>query len=362
MNIILLILSLAVFPTVTGCVAVKAYNRIKDRIIKTVSPERESVFCRLSTYFSTGVILLLLVAGVINILAVFINMSVSKASRLFGLVALAILVIAIFISAIYIIIMIKKTPGHSPRGIINPQIIRTLKSESSKRSLTLLTIAAIIFALIQLVYLSANTDITYTGDQTLETVNSFLSTDKIYSVDPLTGLPYLNGYPFRLALQCLPFLYASLANIFSITPSVLVWNIMPVFWLICGYCTIARIADSLFRIVSHKLLCFVIFQFLLWCSDAAIGGTGFNLFHNGSSSVVVLELLIINWSIGTLLSGNRFAVLIAIAAEPLIASTQFGVGVCFFLTFAFILIPRIPIVKRLIITLSEKEGGTDGKA
>ena len=203
---------------------------------------------------------------------------------------------------------------------------------------------------------------TYYGDQTLETVVSFVSTDHIYSVDPLTGLQYLNDYPFRLALQCLPFFYSVLSRIFNITPIVLTWHIMPVFWLICGYCTIIRISDSIFKKTSLKILIFLCFEFLLWCNDAAYGATGFNIFHAGYNSVVVLELLLVYWTLGTLFSHNTYATILAIAIEPLVASTRFGLGACFFITIVFIIISKIPAAKRLIASADGRTGGEDGKA
>lgn len=384
MNILLLILSLIICPSLIGCGIVKTYMLIKSKIQKAGSPERESAFCRLSVYLPTGAIIILALAGAINLLAVFTNMTISKSGMIFGICVLILTLISTVCSVLITISSNTKIGGSSKidnnSKINNSSKIngRSKISNSSKNSSPknnsqiksnhlgtkekVLLVLSLFAAIAQIVIIAVGKNMTYYGDQTLETVVSFVSTDHIYSVDPLTGLQYLNDYPFRLALQCLPFFYSVLSRIFNITPIVLTWHIMPVFWLICGYCTIIRISDSIFKKASLKILMFLCFEFLLWCNDAAYGATGFNIFHAGYNSVVVLELLLVYWTLGTLFSHNTYATILAIAVEPLVASTRFGLGACFFITIVFIIISKIPVAKRLIASSDGRTGGEDGKA
>lgn len=352
MNIIVLAFALAVIPTVIGCGATKLYLGIKGKILKADSPRRESAFCRFAVYFSSGSVIILALSGFINALAVLTHMTVSKGGKLFCISS----GIFFIISALIILISCIKTSKSKKKPA------RNSNATSLDKKTVCLAIIAVIVSLVQLISVAQGHRISYSGDQTVETVVSFISTDNIYSVDPLTGLPYLNGYPFRLSLQCLPFLYSVLCNTFSIAPTVMVWQIMPTFWLVCGYCTIIRLTDSLFKKNHYKLIMFLSFEFILYCTDAAAGATGFEIFHRGYSSVMVLELLLIYWTIGSVLSRNSLTVLLTIAIEPLVASTRFGVGACFFIAAICIILSRIPLVRRINAALEERTGGGNGEA
>lgn len=359
MNIIILILSLAFFPTVIGYGSVKAYAAIRKHIIKTGSQKKESVFCRLTAAFTTGAIEILLYSGIINALSVFINLTVSSGSQIF---CLGIIFITFF-SILFIVISMlvsrhkKKSSASSEPKTQNATSVKTTRFGI----ITALLLLALVLAVIQIIIV-VNSHVAYTGDQTLETVVSFTNTNHIYSVDPLTGLPYLNGYPIRLSLQCLPFLYSVLSTVFSVSPIIIVWKIMPAFWLICGYCSIFRIAGLLYKNKTLALLMLISFEFLLWCSNSGNGAIGFNVFHIGYSSITVLELLLIYWSIAAILSHNSIAVLLSIVTEPLVASTRFGVGACFFITLIYIIIIKIPYTRRIVSSLDARLGGEDGKA
>lgn len=358
MKTILFIISLAIVPFVIGNGLVKAFLFIKGKIHKADTAERSSAICRFAVNFSTGAVALLAISGAVNAVAVITHLSIGTAGKLFLAVVACVFMLALIISIVALIKRTQKKNSAKP-------------NDNKTNSLTLiLFIASGLIAIAQIMIIARADGITYLGDQTLETVNSFLITDQLYSVDPLTGNPYINGYPFRLSLQCLPFLYTILAKYTGITASVIVWQIMPAFWLVCGYCTFMSIGDSLLRTTIQKQVFLLICQFLLWCTNSGAGATGFNIFHSGFSASTVLELLIIGWTLSVLLSGNTLAALLTIAVEPFVASTKFGIGVCFVLMVAFIVIPRLPFVKKMIAdiqkeasatTSNTKKGGADEK-
>lgn len=363
MNIILLILSLILIPAIIGCGIVKTYITIKTKISKADSYKQESALCRLSVYFTSGTIILIIFTGALNALTVFMNMSISKAGKLFCIGLGIILLLSILMTALnYIISKKHKKSDANQKPTYNSSVAADNQQPIITNKVLPLMIIAIVIAIAQIVTVSLGKNIPYSGDQTLETVVSFINTDYVYSVDPLTGLPYLNGYPFRLSLQCLPFLYSLICKFFALEPIRVVWNIMPAFWLVCGYLSIIRISNSLFKKMSLKLLMLIFFEFLLWCSNVAYGATGFNVFHVGYSAMTVLELLLIYWTFDMLISQNIPVAILAIIVEPMVASTKFGIGACFFITILYLIISKLPFIKRLTRILEEKEGNNDGKA
>lgn len=362
MNIILLIISLLCFPFLIGYGVVKSFKFIHIKITKTDSCVTESALGRISTYITVGSIVILIISGVINALSVFSHLSISKAGKIFC-IAIVVLTVMSILAFVLKYVSANKKANISTKSI--PSRFRSGKNHGSSsktsKSLVVLSLFALIIAIIQVILVLFVYRSSYYGNQTLETVVSFINTDQIYSVDPLTGTPFTNGHPLRLSLQCLPFFYTVICNIFSLTPITIVWKIMPAFWMICSYFAIYRIADSLFKTDSRKMIMLICFELLLWCSNSSFGSTGYNIFHIGYSEVTVLEIILIFWTIGTLLSHTRPAVLLSIIAEPLIASTRFGIGACFFITLVFIVLTQIPSVKRLISAVDDAKGGSDGK-
>ena len=74
--------------------------------------------------------------------------------------------------------------------------------ENSKTSgrQQILTVVLAFFILLQVLWILTGGRVWTDGDMTLETVNTFLKENSIYTVDPLTGEPYTQGMSFRLKL------------------------------------------------------------------------------------------------------------------------------------------------------------------
>lgn len=340
-----------------GAGTIKIYNLIKklfSKNKKTGSAKKESAFCRFSEYYSAGIIMLLLLAGLSNAVSYFLKFPLDKAHKLFAIVLIVVLTIC------YFYVVVSKLMNFAKARLTAPAGNNTVnKATNITKKFRLLSLAAICIGLSQLIYSACSRTVLLGGDQVLEAVNSFIASNGIYTIDPLTGAPFTDGYPLRLALECLPFLYSFFAKLFGTEITILLWNIMPSFWLLAGYCCFYKLAGAIFSADDNKnherrifflLLC----EFLLFCTDAAKGSVGFDIFHAGYRPEVVLALVLVTWTLAVCLEHNWFLALLPIAAEPVTASPRFMVGACFFITL-------VCFILNLFLSRGRK-GVTNGKA
>jgi len=174
------------------------------------------------------------------------------------------------------------------------------------------------------------------GDLTVETVESFLATDGIYQVNPLTGQPYTEGIPSRLKILCLPTLYGSLCKLLKISPLVLVHRIVPVVTLLGCYTAFAALGRCLFS-ERKKRVCFLIaVAILLWTGTYLYGMDGFNLLYCGWRGVSIRNGVLLPWLISLCLRKKWFSVLLCILAEACMVWTFYGMGVCLLATVGMI--------------------------
>lgn len=341
MKTILLIIFLLLCPLLLGYGVTEIYISLKKIICKTDFTSHESAFNRFALYFPTGAIILILVSGGVNLLTIYLELSVSSAVKIFAITLIA-------LTTLCYLFMVVSILANRLRHINAPSVSETaLKSASDKKSTSviILSVLAVLLFLTVFIYVILGKNISVSGDPTLEIVNSILCSDKPYSLDPLTGLAYSNGFPKRLTLQCLPMLYAILSKAFSVTPSVLVWQIMPAFWVFCGYCCLCRMGLILFSNKIKRLIFLSICSFLLFCTDIGSGAVGFGILHKGYAAWTVVTILLITWTVNASLRHNYSAAILACIAEPLVTSLRYMAGACLVITVAFFIINRIPFVK-----------------
>lgn len=169
------------------------------------------------------------------------------------------------------------------------------------------------------------------GDMTLETVQSFLSTDAIYQVNPLTGRAYELGMPSRLKLLCLPTLYGSLSRIFRLKPETVIWTLIPLFVLAACYLAYGTVARILFSEDRFARRCFmVLVALLVWVSDYMYGMEGFGLLHCGFRGVSVRGAVLLPYIAGLVLRKKWKVAVLCILTEACIVWTLYGLGICFF--------------------------------
>lgn len=200
-----------------------------------------------------------------------------------------------------------------------------------------------ILVLLQIISIITGERVYLEGDMTVETVNSFLTANGIYRVNPLTGEPYLLGLPLRLKILCIPTQYAVFCRIFHLSAEQVAWNIMPALILILGYLAYGLLAKALFPESRVKRAWFMIASALLIAAgDYLYGMDGFGAMHSGFRGVSVRALVLIPYTIGLVLRGKWKPVILCILAEACIVWTLYGMGACFFIAVVLSLICLFP--------------------
>lgn len=181
----------------------------------------------------------------------------------------------------------------------------------------------------QVLFLILGTKIYRTGDMTVETVNSFLQTDWIYRVNPMTGREYASGIPSRIKILCLPTFYAVLCDTFSVTPQLLVWKVIPIVTLVFCYVAFDCVAKALFAESRDKQLTFMVFvAVLMWIGSYMFAMDGFGLLFSGWRGVSVRNLVLVPYAVSLCLRNKYLHALLCALAEACILWTFYGLGVC----------------------------------
>ena len=198
---------------------------------------------------------------------------------------------------------------------------------SRKERLLLLLFGALVLS--QILFAASGTWVYLKGDMTVETVGSFLETNAVYSVNPMTGSAYQGGIPMRLKVLCLPTLYGVLSRITGIRPEYLVWQIIPVFTLLFAYAAYSSLARSLFPEEREKRLLFlVLVAILIWIGSYRYGMDGFGILYAGWRGVTLRNMILIPYALSLCLRKKYFLALACLAAEACIVWTLYGLGAC----------------------------------
>lgn len=181
----------------------------------------------------------------------------------------------------------------------------------------------------QLAFILAAGDGYRQGDMTVETVNSFLETNGVYSVNPLTGMPYTGGMPLRLKILCLPTLYGSICSLTGLAPQFVVWRLVPVLTLLGCYLAYGLLACSLFPENGKKRGCFLVaVSLLLWAENYMFCMDGFGVLSCGFRGVVIRNAVLLPWLFSLLIRKKWIAALPCIFVEACMVWTLYGLGAC----------------------------------
>lgn len=198
----------------------------------------------------------------------------------------------------------------------------------------------LVFALLviyQIVTITSGDYIYRAGDMTAETVQSFLETDGVYRVNPLTGRAYEGGIPFRIQILCLPTLYGILCQIFGLPVTELVWKLIPLHVLLMCYLVFGRMAHALLpeekrRGQVERLLFMVLTAAVLCVGDYLYGMDGFGLLYCGFRGVTIRSVVLLPYVFGLALRHRWRLVALCILAEACIVWTLYGMGACLVVT------------------------------
>lgn len=192
---------------------------------------------------------------------------------------------------------------------------------------------AILF-LSQLIFIFTGNNIYRQGDMTVETVGSFLASDRIYQINPMTGVLYTAGIPSRLKILCLPTLYASICKMTGLEPGVVIWTVLPTVTLCSCYGAFAVLGGCLFPeegdgASGKRRACFMAaVALLLWAGIYRYGMDGFNILCSGWRGVSIRNGVLVPWLLSLCLRRKWMSIVLCVMAEACIVWTLYGCGVC----------------------------------
>ena len=199
-----------------------------------------------------------------------------------------------------------------------------------------LMIGVVLLFVTQLLLVLLRTEIYQDRDLTLETVMSFLSSGRIYEINPVTGFPYESGLPLRLKILCLPTLYAALSTLPGVTAEGATWHFVPALMLTFSYLAYASLGRTLFPKERNKRLLFLlVFGVLIFAGDYLFGMEGFGLLHLGFHGTTLRGAVLLPWLFSLCLRKKwKLGVCVA-AAEACVVWTLYGLGASVFILGSF---------------------------
>ncbi len=183
----------------------------------------------------------------------------------------------------------------------------------------------------QLFFLLTNSEVYRQGDMTVETVGSFLQTDAVYQVNPMTGEAYQGGIPSRLRILCLPTLYGALCSLLRLSPQLLVWRVIPVLTLTGCYGAYSALGNCLFPKDKRRKRAFLlVVSLLIWAGGYLYGMDGFGILYCGWRGVTIRNTVLLPWVVALCLRKRWIPVFLCVLAEACMTWTLYGMGVCLF--------------------------------
>lgn len=263
-----------------------------------------------------GVLVGIILAEAAHMVAVLLNRSLSR-SAVFFKVGIAVCVLI----ATAVLYIHKRKKGSR------------LGRSSLGRAYTRVEQVAFLFfgvlVILQLIGIVAGDNLYLDGDMTAETVNSFLATDAVYQVNPLTGQAYELGVPLRVKIIGLPTLYAFLCQSFGLSPQQVIWHLVPAVVMLCSYMAYLALAYALFPKDLIKRGLFLIFvAVLISAGDYLYGMEGFGLLHSGFRGVSIRAAVLIPYTVAAMLRRRWGAAVLCIVVEACITWTFYGMGAC----------------------------------
>lgn len=189
--------------------------------------------------------------------------------------------------------------------------------------------AFVLMAVSQLIFIGIGNATYRSGDMMVETVESFLVSDGIYQVNPMTGMPYAEGMPLRLKILCLPTLYGSLCRWTGLEPGLMVQRIVPMAVLLGSYGAFSLLGRTLFPQEGRmRALFLLLVSALMWAGAYAYGMEGFDLLCSGWRGVSIRGGVLLPWTASLCLRRKWPGVCLCVLAEACTVWTFYGCGVC----------------------------------
>lgn len=216
------------------------------------------------------------------------------------------------------------------------------KNEVNAGTQWILTGALAFLILIQMLQILSGDRAWLEGDMTLETVNTFLAENAVYSVNPLTGTAYTAGMSFRLKILCLPTLYGTISRWSGMAPTDVVYRLIPCLTLGLGYFAYGKLGNAVFEGNPIKVRTFLLMVGILFSTGAYMPGVdGFDVFYGGFRGVTIRAIVLVPYLIACLMERKYFGAALCILAEACIVWTLYGAGVCLLITAAWVVLRKL---------------------
>lgn len=230
------------------------------------------------------------------------------------------------------------------------------KNEVNAGMQWILTGALAFLILIQMLRILSGDRAWLEGDMTLETVNTFLAENAVYSVNPLTGTAYTAGMSFRLKILCLPTLYGTISRWSGMAPTDVVYRLIPCLTLGLGYFAYGKLGNAVFEGNPIKMRTFLLMVGILFSTGAYMpGADGFDVFYGGFRGVTIRAIVLVPYLIACLMEKKYFGAVLCILAEACIVWTLYGAGVCLLITAAWVVLRKLlPLLENKSAARREK--------
>lgn len=183
----------------------------------------------------------------------------------------------------------------------------------------------------QIVVITSGNFVNRAGDMTVETVQSFLRTDGLWQVNPLTGRAYEIGMPKRIQILGLPTFYGIACRIFGLSAAETVERLMPLVVLFLSYMAYWLLAGALFPKEgdgTKRMLFMVLVAAVFSVGDYLYAMDGFGLLYRGYRGVTIRNTVLVPYVLGLTLRNRWRLVWLCVAVEACIVWTLYGAGAC----------------------------------
>lgn len=270
--------------------------------------------------FSAGTLLVIVISFISHLVTVMGDGLVSTEKRYSGILMVAAMSVGYFAFVILTVIKGKKEKAKKEE-----------KAKIKASSVIFFLIAAVL-SLAAFITIANGVRVNSAGDETLETVVTFLKGEKMYSIDPLTGSAYREGLPSRYKILCLPGFYSVLCEAFGTPPASLLHSIMPGFWFAAGLSAMIALSKVLFADAKDALLKRSVFicaaVLFIFAADLSSYAQGFMILSAMWTGAAIRVWVLIPFMLCCLFDRRYIVALLPVLCEAFICRTQYGVGFC----------------------------------
>lgn len=314
--ILLLLLFLIIVPFLVGQPARKVLDYKGRGVVDT---------------YLCGVMVMFALSGVLHLLMMFLNHPFSDYEKIYPIILLAVALVGILL----VVLDIKKDNAELSRKERFMGFWRSWFQSRESQIFCALTVIVLLLCVVRI--LVGTPDVT--GDFTLETIQTTLSTDSIYQYNSLTGMAIEEGMPIRQQILTMPFFLAFLSDVFKVEASVLLYKIFPCYTLLLTILVYTRWAGVLFVKQRERQTGFLfIISVLLFLGDYAQAAPAALMLHQGYTGNAVCAGVVIPFAIYACMSKKWLLACLCVAAELFLIWTTYGLGYCVLVILLFVLI------------------------